>query len=186
MPNLRHHTVSSGTLPCFGEPPGCARADRKAALTDTECLSCHGQSELKSESGHSVFVNEAKHKASVHGELTCFTCHTDVREFPHPAHVAKVQCSSCHVEENSDALKRRPLHPRKPIVHKLHGSAHEAQAASRVMPRQCNMCHAKEVKALLTSAHRQAAKKGDPQSPTCESCHGPIHKVLSSQDPLSP
>ena len=186
MPNLRHHTLALALFLALASLPAAHAQTAKAALTDTECLSCHGQSELKSESGHSVFVNEAKHKASVHGDLTCFTCHTDVKEFPHPARVAKVQCSSCHVEENSDALKSVHFTLGNLSCTSCHGSAHEAQAASRVMPRQCNMCHAKEVKALLTSAHRQAAKKGDPQSPTCESCHGPIHKVLSSQDPLSP
>jgi cytochrome b subunit of formate dehydrogenase len=185
MSNLRHQTLILLLMLSLASLPS-ARSQTAKGLADSECLSCHGQADLKSESGRSVFVNEAKHQASVHADLSCSTCHTGVKEFPHPAHVAKVQCSQCHAEETADALKSVHFTLGNLSCTSCHGSGHEAQAASKVMPRQCSLCHAEEVKGLLSSAHGQAMKKGDPQSPTCESCHGPIHKVLSSQEPLSP
>lgn len=42
------------------------------------------------------------------------------------------------------------------------------------------------MKDFLSSIHGQAAQKGDPQAPTCLSCHGPVHKIIVSQDPASP
>ncbi len=55
------------------------------------------------------------------------------------------------------------------------------------MPQKCASCHADQVKAVPeSSVHGGAARNGDSQSPTCLSCHGPIHKILSADDPLSP
>jgi cytochrome b subunit of formate dehydrogenase len=54
------------------------------------------------------------------------------------------------------------------------------------MPKQCSTCHASEVKAFLSSVHGSAALRKEAGSPSCESCHGTIHKVVASGDPLSP
>jgi cytochrome b subunit of formate dehydrogenase len=186
MPNLRHCALILVLLLGPAGPRAVHAQAAKAGLADSDCLSCHGQRGFKSDSGRDLFVNEAKHKSSVHADLSCSTCHTDVKEFPHPARVAKVECSACHAEETTDAAKSVHFTLGNLTCASCHGSGHDAQAASKLMPRQCTVCHAQEVKALLASAHGQAAKKGDPQSPTCESCHGPMHKVLSSQAPLSP
>ena len=40
-----------------------------AIAQDETCLACHGDKGLKSEAGRSIFVDPAKHKASVHGAL---------------------------------------------------------------------------------------------------------------------
>src|SRR5208283_1553002 len=77
-----------------------AHAQQKTANDpDADCLACHSQPDLKSEKGRSVFVDPARHKASVHADLPCIACHTDIKEFPHPARIKRVECASCHVEE---------------------------------------------------------------------------------------
>ena len=52
-----------------------------------DCLGCHSDASLTSDSGgksHSIAVDPAKFKQSVHGSvLECADCHGDVREFPH-------------------------------------------------------------------------------------------------------
>src|SRR5271157_6589927 len=70
-----------------------------APAADQECLACHGQAGMKSEKGKDIYVNAAKHAASAHAILGCSDCHTAIKDFPHPAKIAKVQCATCHADE---------------------------------------------------------------------------------------
>ena len=153
---------------------------------DAECLACHSQPDLKSASGHSVYVDPARHKASVHADLSCTTCHTDIRGFPHPAHVKIVACSTCHQEEASDVPMSVHSALGADACTSCHGSAHDARAADMLAPKICGSCHADELKNFLASAHGAALKKADAQAPSCETCHGSVHKILTAQDPGSP
>src|SRR5664279_1378821 len=63
---------------------------------DEACLACHGTAGMKSDKGKNIAVDPAKHAASSHGILGCTDCHTDIKDFPHAAHIAKVQCKTCH------------------------------------------------------------------------------------------
>jgi hypothetical protein len=72
---------------------------------DEACLACHGQPEVKSEKGKSIFIRADKHAASLHGVLACTDCHTSIKDFPHPAKIAKVKCETCHGQEVADAAK---------------------------------------------------------------------------------
>ena len=163
------------------------RAQAKPAESpDDQCLACHQQRDLKSESGRPVYVDPGKHAASVHAGLACTTCHTDIKEFPHPKRVAKVDCSTCHAEESEDIPKSAHAALGAQACTSCHGSAHNAQPASTLMPRQCGSCHADELKEFLASVHGAAAKRHDPQSPSCESCHGAVHRIVAAGDPHSP
>ncbi len=153
---------------------------------DTECLACHSQTDLKSEKGSSVFVDPAKHKTSVHGDLSCTTCHTDIKEFPHPAKIAQVNCASCHAEPSTDVPKSIHSAPGSEACAGCHGAAHYVEPAAKIVPERCAQCHADQVKEFRSSVHGRAAKNGDSTGPTCSSCHGTVHKILSAQDPLSP
>ena len=168
--------------------PSPVFAQTKPSLSDADCLACHGQKDLKSASGHSVYVDAAKHKASVHSVLGCSDCHADIKEFPHPARVARVNCAACHADEASAAPAsiHSVLGTGPDACAACHGPAHYTKSAAGLMPQLCNQCHTEEVKGFLASVHGQAAKRGDPQAPNCESCHGPIHKIVASGDPASP
>lgn len=37
---------------------------------------------------------------SVHGDLQCTVCHSDIDDLPHPDTLAKVDCSLCHQIES--------------------------------------------------------------------------------------
>ena len=56
---------------------------------DESCLACHGQAGMTSGSGKSISIDPAKHAASVHGILGCTDCHTTIKDYPHPAKVAR-------------------------------------------------------------------------------------------------
>jgi formate dehydrogenase gamma subunit len=159
-----------------------ARAQSKGA-PDAECLACHGQPDLKSDGGHSVYVDPARHKASVHGDLACTTCHTDLSEFPHRKKVAQVICATCHEDKARDIPQSVHSVLGEHACTSCHGSAHYAEAAATVMPQQCGTCHSDEVKDFLVSVHGTASKNG---GPSCQTCHGPAHKIQPTQDPLSP
>ena len=181
----------SGLLLLFGFavaiPVGAAQARKESgASADADCLACHSQPDLKSEKGRSVFVDPEKHKASVHAEVSCTTCHADIKEFPHPAKVTKVNCASCHAEPPGDVSKSVHGLLGAEACASCHGPAHYAQPAAKVQPKNCDSCHSGEVKDFLSSVHAIAAKNGDSQTPTCTTCHGPAHKILPAQDPKSP
>jgi formate dehydrogenase gamma subunit len=144
---------------------------------DQECLACHGEAGMKSAAGKSISIDPARHAASAHAVLGCQDCHTAIKEFPHPAKIAKVRCATCHADEAK---------PFPASVHSIlgesacascHGSVHELSTAEKLIPGKCVECHAQEVKDLASSIHGQAAKTGDPDAPKCESCHGLIHAV---------
>jgi len=160
--------------------------NKTAANPDEDCLACHNNKDLKSEAGHSVFVDPAKHKSSIHAALNCTVCHADIKEFPHPKQVAEVNCATCHADQATQIAKSVHGVLGSDSCSGCHGSAHYTQGAADVMPIQCATCHGGEVKVFLSSAHGLGALRKESGSPSCESCHGSIHKVVVAGDPLSP
>jgi cytochrome b subunit of formate dehydrogenase len=159
---------------------------RPAADSDANCLACHGNKDFKSDSGRGLYVEPAKHQASVHAVLNCTGCHADIKEFPHPQKVAKVECATCHADQASAVSKSVHIQSGSSSCTSCHGAAHYIQAAANVMPRQCASCHTDEVKNLLFSAHRAGIAAAGTGKSSCQACHGPVHNILSAADPLSP
>jgi hypothetical protein len=160
--------------------------NKPAADPDADCLACHNNPDLKSDLGKSLFVDPAKHKASVHAVLNCSSCHTDIKEFPHPERIARVECASCHAEQAAEASKSVHAALGEDTCTGCHGPAHDTKAAAGVMPQQCAFCHSDEVKNFRSSVHGAPMARGQPGAPSCEACHGPVHKILPASDPLSP
>jgi formate dehydrogenase gamma subunit len=151
---------------------------------DESCLACHSQAGMKSDAGHNISIDPAKHAASVHGILGCTDCHTDIKDFPHPAKRIKVQCATCHADEVAHATAS--VHGAVDVTClSCHGSPHEVAAPAQLIPAKCEQCHADEVKEFRKSIHGQAAAKGDPDAPTCLSCHGPVHQIQTPSDAAS-
>jgi formate dehydrogenase gamma subunit len=156
-----------------------------APPADQECLACHGQAGMKSDSGKDISIDGAKHAASAHGILGCKDCHTAIKEFPHPAKVAKVQCATCHDREVKEFKTSAHAPLGETACASCHGNAHELTTAEKLMPSKCTECHAQEVKELVNSIHGRAAKNGDPDAPKCVSCHGAIHSLKAASEPDS-
>ena len=153
-----------------------------APAADQECLACHGQAGMKSDAGKSISIDPSRHSASAHGALGCKDCHTAIKDFPHPAKIAKVQCATCHADEAKSFPASAHSILGDSACASCHGNVHELATAEKLMPSKCAECHADEVKALASSIHGQAAKDGDPDAPKCVSCHGPIHAVKASTE----
>ncbi len=152
---------------------------------DENCLACHGQPGMTSGSGKSISIDPAKHAASVHGILGCTDCHTAIKDYPHPAKVARVQCSTCHTDEASHVPASVHGALGDAACQSCHGDHHEVAAAAQLAPAKCAQCHADEVKEFRQSIHGKAAAAGDPDAPTCFSCHGPVHQIQPSGDAAS-
>jgi len=170
--------------------PAHARARAQVKLPqplkqDESCLACHGQPGMTSDKGKSISIDPAKHAASVHGTLGCTDCHTVIKDYPHPAKVAKVTCATCHADEASHVPNSVHSALGDGACQSCHGDQHEVMPAAQLAPAKCAQCHADEVKEFRQSVHGQAAAAGDPDAPNCLSCHGPVHQIQTSSDAAS-
>lgn len=184
----------------------------RAAVTDDDCLACHGDKDQKSAKGASVFIDAEKFKTSVHGqaEIGCVGCHADlkaVKDFPHAAPLKPVSCAACHDKEAAvlkASVHLQPHRPENPITvgcadcHGSHDIRPKDDAASSVyainIPDTCLRCHAERVKIrngnefvrqYTQSAHYRALEKaGLSLSANCVTCHGG-HDVKAMGDPQS-
>ena len=171
----------------------CVLAPTRATATpnarppkqDEACLACHGSPGMKSAKGENIFINPSKHAASVHAVLGCQDCHTSIKDFPHPAKIAKVQCATCHDQEARSFTTSAHAILGESACASCHGSVHELTTAENLAPAKCNECHADEVKEFSASTHGQAAARGDKDAPKCTSCHGSIHEVKAASEPDS-
>ncbi len=101
----------------------CERSPECGAEADAHCHSCSwiccvavvwsGQASMRSRSawhatatrrmtdanGHSIAVDGKMFGESIHGSLKCNDCHANIKEYPHPEQVAKVECKNCHADQ---------------------------------------------------------------------------------------
>ena len=187
------------------------------AQENSDCLMCHSDKTLKGKiKGRmvSVFVEEKKIGASIHGTLTCVSCHADLekKELPHEDDLKPVQCGSCH--DDIEKLHTKSLHgkailrgdPLAPRCKDCHGS-HEVVARkdprSPVSPMKipflCGKCHQEGtqvtkqrtihqdniIENFSESIHGEGLlRKGLVVAPNCASCHT-AHSILPHTDPSS-
>ena len=156
-----------------------------APAADGDCLACHGTKDIQAMATRkgNFFVDAARHKGSVHGNLTCTTCHSGVAEYPHPKSMPRVSCANCHA--GPAAQVPHSAHGAQACT-SCHGAAHEIDRPVAIPPQQCAACHAPIVHDFQSSIHFDARRHGDKDSPTCQSCHGPTHTIRPRRDPASP
>lgn len=184
-------------------------------LSNEACLACHSDDTLtgKNAAGKdiSVFVDEAKFKASVHGGNDCISCHADITEIPHAESLAKVECGSCHsdISEVYTAsthgvafAKKIPEAPDCASCHGKHDILAHTDPRSKTHPLNeveiCASCHmnpkiagkynlptADAIQTYRQSIHgRGLLQSGLMISATCVSCHT-AHNVRPKTDPKS-
>ncbi len=64
-----------------------------AALSNPDCLSCHGAQALR---GATIHVDPVVFARSIHGSLACVACHVAAETVPHRGPLAPVFCGACH------------------------------------------------------------------------------------------
>jgi cytochrome b subunit of formate dehydrogenase len=198
--------------------PHKARKETVAlTVTDLSCLKCHERDDVFKIAGSdsiSMHVDKAVIAQSVHQNIPCVKCHTDIdprRKRPcEPA--GQVDCSSCHakISEEYFASGHGEAYlddrPQAPYCTTCHGS-HETRAHHdensltyrEAVPSLCGECHRTggpatlaaelaEENALVdysTSVHgRGLTEKGLLPSAICIDCHS-SHLILKRSDDRS-
>ncbi len=171
----------------------------------SECLACHGDASMTDSNGHSIAVDGKLFSESMHGSLKCNDCHADIKEYPHPDKIAKVECKKCHADEASALAGSVHADSKDHPCTSCHGSAHKifpkTDSRSAVyplnVPKTCGRCHGSQGMAqkhglpsvypkYIDSIHGFAlSKEGLLVAANCQSCHG-SHNILSHKDPKSP
>ncbi len=181
------------------------------------CLGCHSDKSLTTKRGArtiSLFVDGKKFSSSVHGSLSCTGCHADLegKDMPHAVPVAKVQCGTCHTEEQQQ--HSRSLHgkaiargdalaPRCINCHGNHDIVRVKDPRSPVAPLNvplvCGQCHREGtpvqrnrniaehniLENYSESIHGEGLlRRGLVVAPNCASCHT-AHNILPHTDPKS-
>ncbi len=192
-------------------------AGRAPAQENAECLACHGEKTMTgTRNGKTVplYVDEKVFAGSVHGSLTCVTCHADLqgKELPHETPLAPVECGTCHATEQEQharslhgkaVARKDPLAPHCNDCHGAHDILPVKDRRSAVAPQRipyvCGRCHREGTPVALQrtihqsnilenyseSMHGEALlKKGLTVTATCASCHT-AHLILPHTDPQS-
>ncbi len=184
-------------------------AGRAALAADADCLACHGDKDLHSEKGASLFVDKDKRATSAHATLGCGDCHDKVKDYPHPAPAARPSCATCHADEK--AALEKSVHGRRnggsevPGCGSCHGAIHEfkprsdpaSEVAKRNLPKTCGRCHAnpdflarhqlglaRPIEAYQLSVHGKALAGGNDKAASCSDCHG-AHDIGKAKDASS-
>jgi cytochrome b subunit of formate dehydrogenase len=188
------------------------------AVEDSFCFECHSDKGLVKidESGRelSIYVDKANWENSVHADISCVGCHTDLEamEAEHAVKLKPVNCDQCHEEVqklyqgglHAEAIKRGVKDSaRCSDCHSSHYIYPKGHILSKVNPlnleETCDRCHAnvafvKEHRGIpdrvlpgiiyKESVHGRAVKRGIEEAATCSDCHSP-HNLKSPLDPKS-
>jgi predicted CXXCH cytochrome family protein len=174
-------------------------------LAQAECLACHGDKSFQDANGKNISVDGDKFAGSIHGGMKCNDCHADIKEYPHPEQIKKVDCSKCHADQSTQLGSSVHADSKEHPCTSCHGSAHEivpkSDPRSAVypmnIPATCGKCHSNNGMAqkhglnsvypnYVDSIHGYAlSKEGLLVAATCQNCHG-SHHILSRKDADSP
>ena len=193
---------------------GAAGAADPAPPSRDDCLACHepGVRVGRRKAGEPPPFNAAALKASPHADLDCVSCHADIKEVPHPDKLARVECGSCHGDEEKQYAAS--VHGKKtaagdvyaPGCKSCHGTHNVLRpgtpgspTSTMEIPRLCGSCHREGTAVSLTrkipqtnilgnymdSIHGEGLfKRGLIVAAVCTSCHT-AHFVLPHTDPRS-
>jgi predicted CXXCH cytochrome family protein len=182
-----------------------------------DCFACHSDPDLVSESGakpRSVFIDESIFSTSVHQDMECTDCHTDVdpEDLPHPEKLEPVFCGNCHdniqyeYEAGIHGMAFNSKQAYAPSCSECHGkhdilSPKNPKSSTFKMniPLLCGKCHkegAPVAKVYNISEHNILEnysqsihgeglfKKGLIVTATCNDCHR-SHLILPHTNPKS-
>ncbi|HET9233448.1 MAG TPA: cytochrome c3 family protein, partial [Candidatus Eisenbacteria bacterium] len=181
------------------------------------CFDCHNDPGIRSErtpGGEALFVDPKALQGSVHESASCLDCHADIdpEDLPHPAHLKKVRCGTCHDAAQADfaaSIHGQALHRKAPYApdcvdchgsHRILGPLDAGSPTYKMqVPYLCGRCHREGapvarmyeisehniIENYSESIHGEGLfKKGLVVTATCNNCHG-SHLILAHTDPRS-
>lgn len=145
---------------------GVAGAPAQAADNDT-CLVCHRSPLESSKPGETgpFYIDPEALARSVHGGLTCDTCHQGFTAGPHETGALQ------GVDES---------------LRKVAGELQKKRGKGGVALASCVTCHYESFQDYSQSVHGVALfDKGVKDAPYCLDCHGPPHTLMPKESPAS-
>jgi cytochrome b subunit of formate dehydrogenase len=209
---MRRFWLSNAVLPvvvlamAFGALSiGPARA---APADNATCLGCHGTPGFAAPSGNRqtrpLYVAGNRFARSVHGTLSCTSCHATMTEVPHKnLPLTPVErrrqipqlCGSCHTSALKDYSSS--VHGKQVAqggntnaavctdCHTAHAVAHPNAPAARIaITKKCGACHSEALKSYRETYHGKILALGYANIATCSDCHRG-HAILPASDPGS-
>jgi cytochrome b subunit of formate dehydrogenase len=191
-------------------------ATHARAIDNADCFACHSDKTLVETNAAgkavSLFVDEAKFTASIHGKNLCTSCHSDITDLPHAETLQPVNCAACH--ENVGKEYATSIHGVSRAMgasaaanckdcHGTHDILPPKNPESSVfklnLPHTCAKCHSnpgltREYRMKYPEAPTQYAesihgrallKMGLIVAPSCNDCHG-VHTIRRAVDRSSP
>ena len=160
------------------------------AIGNEACLKCHGTGDIlkmgrderlkmviptpgkeEVKKGKlTLYVDDGRFRSTVHRDLQCVDCHTDIEALPHPQRMGMVDCAQCHEEivDQYDKSKHAK------VSHRLCYECHNPHATTsfRELSQQerigiCLQCHKKDGHQWLPQ------QKLHFQYLECTVCHSP-------------
>jgi predicted CXXCH cytochrome family protein len=171
-----------------------AAAQTALSQPDQACLRCHGNPGLhkRFDNGDTISlqVDGEDFANSVHRQMGCLSCHSNIRPAQHPGApqgmptardyaLAAVQaCRGCHsdkfqqFQDSIHASRLREGDPGAPLCTNCHRPhAVIKGVAQNVETVPCKTCHGPTLDAYLPSVHGQARLANKPGAPLCSGCH---------------
>ncbi|HKI78608.1 MAG TPA: hypothetical protein VKA26_08720 [Ignavibacteriaceae bacterium] len=134
-------------------------------MADGDCLRCHDKPDLKTKSGHLIFVDYDKLQGSIHAKIACSQCHSGVNQSklrPCEGITAKVDCASCHAEVGDEykisthGILNAENDKNAPFCSDCHGTHYvlgkkntKSPIFSPNIPQLCAKCHREGEKAAV-------------------------------------
>jgi cytochrome b subunit of formate dehydrogenase len=181
----------------------CMARTTNGKIANDKCLECHSDKDLTKELPDgkkvSMFTDEAKQKASVHGKNQCADCHKDLTaDHPDDEKAAKpVDCASCHEKQSKSfgaSVHGIALHKGNDTVAHCKDCHGTHEVFPRISPRStihitnlvrtCGQCHGQEADDVTASVHGQAILKGKGEAATCIDCHAE-HQIVGLRNPAA-
>ncbi len=209
-----------GSIPACTDchiPHKVRKEDMELTLSDRSCLKCHKKDDVhKIVDGESISlkVKQEEIEASVHKNIPCVKCHSDVNpNLKRPCRpVGKVDCSNCHAKisdeyfasgHGQDYLEKNINVPYCVDCHGDHNVQSHLDETSVTfrssIPELCGNCHRKDSEIKLISKLSEVSaltdysksvhgigliKKGLLPSAICTDCHN-SHMILGHENPRS-
>lgn len=182
--------LTGGILIAAGQAAEISLGAQAPAMTDEECLECHGLQDLAKTNAAgqaiSLYMDAAKLRASVHQTNSCVQCHADLKSTHPDDEVAAqpVNCGACHEKEShtyGESVHGRALAAGTagvPSCADCHGHHEVSSPKNRESlvdwSRQastCGECHPDIAQEVADSVHGVALARGSRDAPTCNDCH---------------
>jgi hypothetical protein len=185
-------SFASAAAPSASDQPSDQPGDQPG---DHQCLACHAMDGLEKPLANggtlSLHISGDAFAQSVHADIGCAGCHTDINLARHPPaanpiasqrvfSVAMVEvCRTCHsvqFEQWATSVHATLVHngnPDAPICtscHAPHAVMKGAAAALSTVP--CKNCHSAIFTAYAASVHGVIRQHGMLAAPLCFDCHG--------------